>query len=65
MVSRICLVGLDEPEYTVIQERLTGMRVVAHEMLPRILVQDGQLLVESSSGVRFLPVSKVVFHGIF
>jgi len=65
MVDRTCLVGLDEPEYTAIQQRLAGRRVVAHEMLPRILLKDGQLLVESTSGVRFQPVSKVVFHGIF
>jgi hypothetical protein len=65
MVDRICLVGLDEPESTAIRERLAGTRVLAHDMLPRILVKDGQLLVESSSGVRFVPVSKVVFHGIF
>ena len=65
MVDRICLVGLDEPESSAIQGRLGGMKVIAHDMLPRILVKDGQLLVESPSGVRFVPVSKVVFHGIF
>ncbi|RKZ54386.1 MAG: hypothetical protein DRR16_08975 [Candidatus Parabeggiatoa sp. nov. 3] len=64
MVERICLVGLDEPEYTDIQNRL-DMRVVAYEMLPQIMVKEGQLLVESNSGARMLPVSKVVFQGIF
>jgi hypothetical protein len=64
MLEHICLVGLDEPEYTQIQNQL-DRRVVAYEMLPNIIVKDGQLLVESNKGRRMLPVSKVVFHGIF
>jgi hypothetical protein len=64
VTERVCLVGLDEPEYTAIQERL-DVRVVAHENLPRIVVRDGELLVESRSGAHMQPVSRVVFHGIF
>lgn len=58
----VCIVGLDEPEYQQIQARLE-VPVVAHPVLPRIFVNDGDLYVEK--GARFVPVSKVVFHGIF
>src|SRR5262249_39771874 len=33
--------------------------------LPRILLQDGKLRVESPLRERFVPVSRVIFHGIF
>lgn len=39
--------------------------LVLHESLPRILVRDGELLVEAPSGFGLRPVSRVVFHGIF
>jgi hypothetical protein len=64
MVDRVCIVGLDEPEYTEIQERVE-VRLVAHEILPRIVVKEGQLLVESRRGPGLIPVSKVVFHSIY
>lgn len=64
MTDRICIIGLDEPEYSEIREPLET-RVVAHEMLPRMIVKDGELLVEAKRGPWLLPVSKVVFHGIF
>ena len=63
-MDRICIVGLDEPEYSQIQERIEA-RVVAHEVLPRILVQDGELLVEGRRGPGWLPVSKIIYHSIF
>src|SRR5262245_14204248 len=64
MTERACIIGLDEPQKSDLQRRLAGS-VVAHEMLPRILVRDGTLLVGASSGFGLLPVTKVVFHGIF
>jgi hypothetical protein len=65
MPDTICLVGLDEPESTALSRRL-NMPVIAHESLPRIIVREGRLFVESPSiALRFLPVSKLVFHGIF
>lgn len=39
--------------------------MVCHELVPKILVRDQQLFVQSASGGRMLPVSKVVYHGIF
>jgi hypothetical protein len=64
MSERLLVVGLDEPEFTQIQER-TELRVTAHETLPKILVRDGQLLTAPRRGAGWLPVSRVVFHGIF
>lgn len=58
------VIGLDEPEYSVIAERL-GARILAHDTLPRIMLRDGRLYVESDSGAGYVPVSAVVFHGIF
>lgn len=59
-----CVIGLDEPESSQIIEAL-GTRVVTHPVLPKILVRDGQLFVQSASGMGFRAVSKVVYHGIF
>lgn len=64
MTSRACIIGLDEPQNAALRARHTGPLVV-HETLPRILVRDGDLFVEAPSGFGFLPVSRVVFHGIF
>lgn len=64
MSERVLIVGLDEPEFTEIRERI-DLRVTAHEVLPRILVKDGELLTEPRRGAGWLPVSKVVFHSIY
>ncbi len=64
MKPRPCLIGLDPPQSAEIQQRF-GDDLLCYEMLPRILVQDGRLWVESASRARMLPVCSVVFHGIF
>jgi len=64
MLDYVCLVGLDEPEYEAVRERI-AVPMVAHAVLPRIKVVDGQLWVESDKSPRFVHVSKVIFHGIF
>ena len=64
MSDYVCLVGLDEPEYSEIRERL-DVPVVAHEILPEIKVVDGRLFVESYGRPKFVPVSKLIYHGIF
>jgi len=63
-MPRPCIIGLDEREYTAIAERL-DTQIVVHETLPRILVRDGKLYVESDSGLGYARISAVVFHGIF
>lgn len=64
MAVRTCLIGLDAPESTVIKARVMGP-VLEYPTLPRILVRDGELFVEALSGFGTIPVSKVVYHGIF
>jgi len=63
MPSRPCLIGLDEPQYREIRRRFGGP-LIAYETLPRIIVRDGELLVEELSGFGYCPVSRVVYHGI-
>ncbi|TWT33423.1 hypothetical protein Enr8_32540 [Blastopirellula retiformator] len=64
MSGRICFIGLDAPQNAYFLSQVPGA-VVAHEMLPKIVVQQGRLLVDASSGFGMTAVSKVVFHGIF
>lgn len=64
MDDRILLVGFDEPEAAALAARLPA-ECVAHEMLPRIVVEGGRLFAESPRGGRYRRVTRVVFHGIF
>lgn len=64
MRPRPCLIGLDEPEIGELRKR-TAVEFLACETLPRMFVRDGGLFVESPRSSRFLPISAVVFHGIF
>lgn len=64
-MSSLLLVGLDSPETEEISHRIDDS-VIAYEVLPRIKVDNGKLLVELPHIYNsFVPVSKVVFHGIF
>src|SRR4051812_23881274 len=63
-MDRLLVVGLDEAEYLDLKRQLT-IPVVYSELLPRIQIDRGQLLVEKPNTFgAFLPVSKVIFHGI-
>lgn len=64
MAPRPCIIGLDQPQNDLLKARVAGPLTI-HETLPRILVRDGELLVEAPSGFGLIPASKVVFHGIF
>jgi len=64
MTPRLCLIGLDEPQSSILKARIAAPMSI-HETLPRIVVRDGELFVESASGFSLVPVSKVVYHGIF
>lgn len=64
MRQRVCIVDLDQPQNDLLAQRLQGP-LSTYETLPRMLVRDGELWVESPSGFGMQPVSKVVFHGIF
>jgi hypothetical protein len=64
MTEYMCVVGLDEPEVADLQTQVE-QPLISHVALPRIVVKDGQLWVEGMRGPRMLPVSKMVFHGIY
>lgn len=64
MREYVCIVGLDESESQEICSRIEQF-AIKHEVIPRICVQDGQLWVESGKGAQMLPVTKVVYHGIY
>lgn len=64
-MERLLLIGLDEPEYLDLKPRVE-MPIVFHPDLPLLKMEKGTLLVESHTrGGRMLPVSRVIFHGIF
>ena len=64
-MDRLLVVGLDEAEFLELKPQLT-IRPVYCDMLPRIRVDRGCLYVEKPNSVgSFLPVSKVIYHGIF
>lgn len=64
MTERVCIIGLDEQEYSEIMDRL-DVPVIAHIVLPKTMVRDGELWVEDMHKPRLLPVSKVIYHGIY
>lgn len=64
MVARVCIIGLDEPEYSQIRRRF-DVPIIADEILPQMMVKDGQLLIQPHNRFGLVSVSKVVFHGIF
>jgi hypothetical protein len=63
-MTRLLVVGLDEPEIVDLRSRLSGP-AVCHSLLPAIRIDDGVLLAERASGPGMLAVDRVVFHGIF
>ena len=64
-MDRLLLVGLDEPEVTELRQRVR-QPIVYHDLVPRVQIEGGRLLVEHPDDFdRFVPVSRVVFHGIF
>ena len=63
-MERLLIVGLNEAEYLDLKKRLT-IPTVYHDLLPRLQVDRGRLLVERPNALTFVPVSHVIFHGIF
>src|SRR5579859_3106137 len=64
MIERIAIIGLDEPEYTEIKQYI-DLPIMANEVIPGIVVKDGQLLMQPRNRFELFPVAKVVFHGIY
>lgn len=64
MDERICLIGFDRREAAQLAGQLP-IECIAHEMLPKIVVERGELYIEAPRSARLLRVTAVVFHGIF
>lgn len=64
MGERILLIGFDAPDAETLAKRLP-FECISHEMLPKIVVERGQLFTQSPRNAQYLRVSRVVFHGIF
>ncbi|VTR98824.1 ATP-grasp domain-containing protein [Tuwongella immobilis] len=65
-VPRLAFIGFDASELAFLRESLPAdVPVMASEMLPRIRLMDGRLEMESPLRDRLVPISAVVFHGIF
>jgi hypothetical protein len=63
-MQRLLIVGLDEPEYVEIRNRV-AKPIVYFDLLPHLRLDRGRLLVEKPNSFgTFLPVARVVFHGI-
>lgn len=63
-MKRALLIGLDDAQANEIRERVQ-MPVMAYYDLPRVVVEGRELLAERRNGPGYLPVSHVVFHGIY
>jgi hypothetical protein len=64
-MERLLVVGLDRPEIEELK-MLVDIPMIAWSVLPRIKIEHGQLFAERAGAAgAFLPVTKVVYHGIF
>ncbi len=64
-MERVLLIGLDESEVAELKARL-AYNVIVRPTLPKLFVErGGGLYVERSRGIGYLPIKRVVFHGIF
>jgi len=64
MVKRICVIGLEKELVDRIRKEHFGP-FMYHATIPKMVANNGQLLIERSNGVGMLPVDKVIFHGIY
>lgn len=64
MREYVCIVGLDPQESDEIRD-LIDQFAIAHVIVPKIRVQDGTLWVETGKGIQMVPVSKLIYHGIY
>jgi len=58
------VVGLDDAESQQIREQLETF-VISHVVIPKIRVMDGELYAETGRGIQMVPISSVVYHGIY
>lgn len=63
----VLIIGLEKQDVQAIKQQVgIGFIILHYEMLPKIKLVSGNLFVESLSVTdKYLPVDKVIFHGIF
>jgi len=60
----VAIVGLEDEQAKLIAEGI-HQPTVSHMVLPQLMVKDGQLFVENKGRPKYVPVNKVIFHGIY
>lgn len=63
-MSHLLTIGLERAEVKVLKDRVQ-LPLIAHEMLPKVQIRGGELFALHPDREQFIPVSKVIFHGIF
>lgn len=63
-MANLLTIGLERAEVSELRERVS-LPLVAHEMLPKLQIRGGELFVRRPDRDQFVPVTKVIFHGIF
>lgn len=65
--KRVLVIGLEDKDVKAIRAELGLEYILVHyDLLPKVQLHQGTLLVESPSVTgKFYPVDKVIFHGIF
>lgn len=64
MKRYILIVGLDDSESQQIRDQLEQF-AISHVVIPKIRVLDGELYAETGRGIQMVPVSSVIYHGIY
>ena len=63
-MSHLLTIGLERAEVKELRSRVE-LPLIAHEMLPKVQIRNGNLFALHPDREQFVPVSKVIFHGIF
>lgn len=63
-MTTLLTIGLERAEVDELRDRV-NVPLVVHEMLPRLQLRRGELFVRRPDRDQYVPVSLVLFHGIF
>ena len=63
-MSQLLTIGLERAEVRELRDRV-NLSVIAHDMVPKVQIRDGKLFALHPDREQFVPVAKVIFHGIF
>lgn len=60
----VLIVGLDVTDSQQIRDRINHP-AICHVVIPKIRLQDGDLWAETGRGPQMVPISSVIYHGIY